>query len=460
MRHRDCAPTLLMSIAALVTIPFLISCARVEQHSDVLQTHSEPANLAGQDAFYSAPNGCEQTTIGIRLWLDESIQDTSERVATIHRAMALVRDVFARELSVRLMYSSVERSAIDMEGVPLGYLAASMESSSMPSAADITILFVGESTESESRVEDQGRHDPTGGACTFGRFAWVQVPDSDSEGKMTAVRVLHELGHIFGAWHSSTEESVMYSSAGPKAPLGFNRQALAVMKEFVSVRPRRAKDVTAAVRDRLRMIWREDHSSDAVPTLAGAFLREAYVAAGCKGDGDPTEAAHLYMSAVDAFHECGVETHPRLAMTLADLGQVQYVGRVGDSGVGVLSAAREMFAELEMDESPVGRSSMLLGWAYLRRGVPESAAASFRDALQLRVDRLGSTHWRVGEASEGAGVAFEQQGRYREAMSWLIGALVQYRVDREHSESAARRKAVEAAIVRVRAKMESEDRGE
>jgi tetratricopeptide (TPR) repeat protein len=187
--------------------------------------------------------------------------------------------------------------------------------------------------------------------------------------------LMHEIAHLFGAWHSQDKQSVMYEIPSTTRLDDTSKRVLRLMRQFdfgkslAQISPSMEEQIAALL-----------------PKQSEPRIRNP-IAQAHTGQGIRFHLAHLMSEAIPHYREA-VRLDPNDATYHHNLGLA-----FGDAGQPAL-AVSEFWEAVRLDpRSALGHETLALTLAKV--GLLEQAAAQFREALRYAPGSAG-THFNLG----------------------------------------------------------------
>ena len=196
-------------------------------HADAQLASSEPSTAeAAPDVLSTAPdseNLARGLSVGVAV--DREFQRTPEWKALLETEIASASAVLAREFRMELKivgWAEWNSGEAVSSAQQLYDRALTVHSS-----GEIVLVVSGKSLP----WGDDGTPPPCGVARYFQKTALVCCADELSQMYLSET-ILHEIGHLFGAWHSSDDRSVMRRHPVGESASWFDPEARAVLSRF------------------------------------------------------------------------------------------------------------------------------------------------------------------------------------------------------------------------------------
>ena len=221
----------------------------------------------------------------------------------VRARMARASAVFEREFRVRFVVASVGEWQSEDAAASIHDLHAALARRTGGGAEDVVIGF--SSQHAPARAGAAPDVYDRGVAYYFGRCCIVRAgtPPAGDPWPYEDETVLHEIGHVFGAWHSTHGRSVMRAIKQGPENAGFDVYARAAVLSSRTVDFRRGTDaVDDATVATLFAAWKVSHPGDAEFPPWQALCTEAWWA---RESGDADGAARRCDRALDMDRRLG-----------------------------------------------------------------------------------------------------------------------------------------------------------
>ena len=218
----------------------------------------------------------EKRVITVAAFGDEEFRKYEEWESLIRRNLNEVSKVYDSLFGIQFQLSSLNEWESDDDAYDFTDLFYNLEEYSKPCTTDIVVGF---SLQAPTKTEKLNKADFEWGlSSSFGsvvvvRFGLSEILD-DEQVKIT---LIHEIAHLFGAWHCSDSTTIMgvtFSRYKPR--IVFDNQAarvLGLLKNFNFCEGILGLDTS--IIQQVSRIFREDHLSEQQNPIAGKFDSKA-----------------------------------------------------------------------------------------------------------------------------------------------------------------------------------------
>jgi hypothetical protein len=325
--------------------------------------------------------------IRVRVACDEEwcAQPGWERLAL--RRLEDASAVFEKRFAIRWAAADVVPWRSDDDAPTIQALFEQLERDVPRAGADVVLGFT-----LQQRPAGVGRdYRLAGFARFFGPAVLVRgVPGATAEWSVGSL--VHELGHVLGAWHCATKDSVMWEWGDRTTNDAFDAQSAAVIDLCRDVDFARGADwLDDARRGRLREIFRAGHAANAPVSHVVVEMDRAWSAWSRTKDAAALRAA--YRRALDEQRSCVAADDPSLVICLRALAWADVQG--GDKNLPEAEyLARLAVALAETNgvvEDPLLQSEFVLAEVEWEMGWRGAATDDYRRVYRTRLGARGAS---------------------------------------------------------------------
>jgi tetratricopeptide (TPR) repeat protein len=251
----------------------------------------------------------------VRACADEEVRERDSWEPEIRDYLQFASDILERSFAIRLKVVEVVEWDSDNSGQGLGDLVEELETEIPLQAADVVIGF----SAQEPRRGKLSKYValPWGLTPSFGRVSMIRAMVDDERYDLH-VTVVHEIAHLFGAFHVAQQDSVMRETIQGPRTFQFdveNGKMLRLMRDYDFERGVEA--IPPEVAARITQIWRRGGAAlDSSPYAEALFNRGIELAAAERMG----EALGLYRRSIEADDHF-TQAYVTLAAALADRGE-------------------------------------------------------------------------------------------------------------------------------------------
>jgi hypothetical protein len=336
------------------------------------------------DAPLHTPVICR--TIRVRVACDEEWR-AKERWATVARGrLERASAVFEKRFALRWKAVDVVQWRSDDDAPTMRELIEQLERDVPLADVDVVVGFTGQ-TRAKAADRDYAQ---AGVAWCFGRSALVRESREGAPDDWYVGALAHELGHVMGAWHATTPDSVMFQSGGRTTHERFDAVSAGVIELCRDLDFARGVDwLDDTRRRRLRELYREGHASDSSLAYAEVVANRAWKEYGRSGDVRSLRAVLRW--AVAEQSSCSIKDDVALAGPLRSLAWADLEGDSKDLDEAEVSARRAvaLVTASGVVEEPIRASEALLASVLLERGRRSEAIVLLRKVYAARCAARG-----------------------------------------------------------------------
>ena len=326
-------------------------------------------------------------TIRVRIACDEEWRRQPRWEALARSRLERASAVFEERFGIRWLGTDVVTWESDDDAGSLEAVADLLARSVAPGDGDIVLGFSGQMRARDAEVDYRLR----GWAPYFGRYAIVSTNRWNSSEDWCRGALVHELGHLLGAWHCADPRSVMEASGYRQSTENFDPQAVAViqlMRDFDF-----AKGVAWLDEDRRRRmdsIYREGHLKCVELPYVHAEIEGGWRL--LRGSADVIGARAAFRRAVDVQEAIVGPDDPSLVEGLRSLAwaSLREPVRDVDEAERLMRRTAAITTATNSWVDPPADCDALLGAVSWERGRRGYAVATLRKAYDARVAAIGS----------------------------------------------------------------------
>ncbi len=355
--------------------------------------------LAGDDA--TAPPAAKppeiRREIRVRIACDEEWRAQKGWEKTARERLAAASAVYEKEFGIRWKAVDVVEWTSDDAAPSLDVLIHQAEREVPHADVDVLLTFSGQmrgtGADRDYAAAGLGRY--------YGPSAIVRQVERDGGPSWYVSSLVHELGHVLGAWHSEDPGSVMAGTGRHVGPPKFDAQSRAAIEVGRDVDFGKGVDsLTPDARAKIAAAYRSGHEAHwPVPYVDAAVTRadERY-----RRDRDLPALREAYRRALADQEACSGPDDPALCPCLRWLAWACEYSSTATSYSEAQSLLRRSLAILDktrvVENPPLATAFMLADFAW-REGRRAEAEATYRNVYETRLSRLGASDPNTVEAA-------------------------------------------------------------
>jgi hypothetical protein len=344
-----------------------------------------PPRAQAQDA---APAPTEiRREIRVRIACDEEFRAHEGWERTARERLAKASGVFERRFGIRWSPVDVVAWTSDDSAAALHVLVDQLADDVRHEDVDLVLGFSGQ-TRARGADRDYGL---AGSACYLGPAAVVRDVNPARSSDWYAGKLIHELGHVLGAWHCVDARFMMYAGGEGRPNADFDPQSAAVIELMRDLDFKRGGDwIDDARRRKLEELFRAGHAAGELLPYVRFDLGRALR---CERRNLVTASRDLYRRALAEQEACVGAADPTLVRCLVHLARadLREPGKNVDEAERLARRANDLTAASGVAEDPPLDSDFVLAGVALERGRRDEAVAGYLKVYDARLTTRGAS---------------------------------------------------------------------
>ncbi len=325
--------------------------------------------------------------IRVRIACDEEWRAQRDWEETARERLADASDVFEREFGIRWKAVDVVPWTSNDAAATLGDLLEQVERDVPHGDVDLLLAFSG---QTRAKGADREYH-AAGQARYYGPTAIVRTEDRSTLATWYLGALIHELGHVLGAWHCTRLDSVMSSSGARTTWARFDAQSRVAVEIGRGLDFAKGLDwLDAATRRRIDAAYRVGHDPNVVVPYVSAAMSRAWLR--YERDDDVRAVRAAYRLAMIEQEACAGRDDPAMCECLRRLAWADTRAPQNlDEAEKLARRSMEILAAKPFEEDPPLASEATLADVLVARGRASEAAPIYRKAYQARLAARGAS---------------------------------------------------------------------